>query len=598
MTGPGAPVLQVSDLSVAYIGRSGPNQTVRDVSFELRAGRICGLVGESGSGKSTAALAAIGWDTVTQRRLGGTSELAGVDLFRMSPKALREAWGRRIGYVPQEIGGSLHPTYRIRTQFREALHVNLGLAAADADRRSIDLLAAARIPDPAAALKRFPHEFSGGQLQRIAIALALALQPEILILDEPTTDLDVTTQQSVTKILRDLVAREGVAALFITHDLALLAEIADDLIVMYAGEVVEAGPIEEVIRAPQHPYTRALLDAVPSADRAVTPQGIPGMPPGHVVEGRCGFSDRCEFADERGRTSAPPLTAVGDRRLVRCWRAGELTLASTQAPARLIGGTAETAVLEVRGIRVAYGSGRNQLVAVQGASLAVRAGGVAALVGESGSGKSSIGRAIAGIIPVELGQILLDGASIPMEPRRRTREHRRAMQIIFQNPSGSLNPRRTVGDLLRHIAARFLDGPQERRWDSVRETLAAVQLSDALMDRYPSQLSGGQRQRVAIASAFIARPRLVICDEITSGQDVSVQAAILRTLTDLRERFGTAVLFISHDLGVVRSIADHVYVMRQGEIVDEGPSEALFSAPGHAYTRDLLNAVPTISAVS
>lgn len=598
MTSATAPALQVADLSVAYVGRSGPNQTVRDVSFALRAGRICGLVGESGSGKSTAALAAIGWNTATQQRLGGSSELAGKDLFRMNPGELRATWGRRIGYVPQEIGGSLHPTYRIRTQFREALHVNLGLAAAEADRRSIDLLAAARIPDPAGALGRFPHEFSGGQLQRIAIALALVLQPEILILDEPTTDLDVTTQQSVTKILRDLVAREGVAALFITHDLALLAEIADDLIVMYAGEVAEAGPMRDVIRAPQHPYTRALLDAVPSADRAVTPQGIPGMPPGHVVEGRCGFSDRCEFADERGRTAAPPLTIVGNDRFVRCWRAGELALASTQAPARIVGGTATAAVLAVDGLRCAYGTGRNRLVAVQGASLMVQAGGVAALVGESGSGKSSIGRVIAGIIPAEAGQILLDGTPIPMEPRRRTREQRRAIQIIFQNPSGSLNPRRTVGDLLRHIASRFLDGTPERRWESVRETLAAVQLSDSLMDRFPSQLSGGQRQRVAIASAFIVRPRLVICDEITSGQDVSVQAAILRTLTELRERFGTAVLFISHDLGVVRSIADHVYVMRQGEIVDQGPSETLFTTPGHAYTKDLLDAVPSISALS
>lgn len=593
-----AAALQVSGLGVAYVGRSGSNQTVRDVSFDLRAGRICGLVGESGSGKSTAALAAIGWNTATQQRLGGSSELGGMDLFRMDPKELRAVWGRRVGYVPQEIGGSLHPTYRIRTQFREALRVNLGLTASDADRRSIDLLAAARIADPVAALGRFPHEFSGGQLQRIAIALALVLQPEILILDEPTTDLDVTTQQSVTKILRDLVARERVAALFITHDLALLAEIADDLVVMYAGEVVEAGPIRDIIAAPRHPYTRALLDAVPSADRAVTPQGIQGMPPGHVVEGRCGFSDRCAFADERGRTAAPPLTVVGRGRLVRCWRAGELTLTSTQAPARIVAGAATTDVLEVRDLRCAYGSGRTRLVAVQGASLAVQAGGVAALVGESGSGKSSIGRAIAGIIPVEAGQILLDGARIPIEPRRRTREHRRAIQIIFQNPSGSLNPRRTVGDLLRHIASRFLDGPSEVRRDSVRETLAAVQLSESLMDRYPSQLSGGQRQRVAIASAFLARPRLVICDEITSGQDVSVQAAILRTLTDLRERFGTAVLFISHDLGVVRSIADHVYVMRQGEIVDHGPSETLFSAPGHAYTMDLLNAVPTIPDAS
>lgn len=594
MSSPSA--LEVAGLSVAYVGRSGPNETVRDVSFSLRAGRISGLVGESGSGKSTAALAAIGWHTRVQQRLGGRSELAGVDLFSMPANAIRRIWGKRIGYVPQEIGGSLHPTYRIRTQFREALRVNLGLAAPEADRRSMALLAAARIADPETALSRFPHEFSGGQLQRIAIALALVLEPEVLILDEPTTDLDVTTQQSVTNVLRKLVEREQVAALFITHDLALLAEIADDLIVMYAGEVVEAGPLKDVIRAPRHPYTRALLDAVPSPDRAVTPQGIPGMPPGHVVDGRCGFSDRCRFADERGRTATPPLVIIDGGRLVRCWRASELTLTSTQAPARIHVGMTATPVLDVHGIRCSYGAGAHRFLAVNGASLTVPDGGVAALVGESGSGKSTIGRAIAGIMRVDGGRILLDGAAMPTDPRHRTREHRRAIQIIFQNPSASLNPRRTVGDLLRHIADRFVDGAPEDRWNVVRDTLEAVQLSDSLMGRYPSQLSGGQRQRVAIASAFMVRPRLVICDEITSGQDVSVQAAILRTLTDVRERFGTAVLFISHDLGVVRSIADHVYVMRLGEILDHGPSETVFSSPSHAYTRELLSAIPTITA--
>ncbi len=579
MTTAGTPVLSVTGLGVDYASHSGLTNAVKDVKFVLRSGRICGLAGESGSGKSSAALAAIGWNTDLQRRIAGTSELDGIDLFSLEPKALRRVWGGRIGYVPQEIGGSLHPTYRI-----------------EAARRAVELLSAARIPDPTASLARFPHQFSGGQLQRIALALALALEPEVLVLDEPTTDLDVTTQHSVTSVLRTLVEREGVAALFITHDLALLAEIADDLVVMYAGQVVEAGPIREIVAAPRHPYTRALLDAVPSPERAVTPRGIPGMPPGRVVEGRCAFVERCRYADERGRSAVPPLTEIDGHRLVRCWRGEELALTREVAPARVQRDGHQSSILEIRDLVVAYGRGHDRQVAVEGASLTVPEGGVAALVGESGSGKSTLARAIAGVVAAERGEIVLAGKVLPRAPGQRTRDDRRAIQIIFQNPASSLNPRRTIGDLLRHIATRFIDGPPAARWAAVREVLDDVQLPEELMGRYPSQLSGGQRQRVAIASAFIARPKLVICDEITSGQDVSVQAAVLRTLSDLRERYGCAVLFVSHDLGVVRSVADRVYVMQRSKIVERGSAEAIFDTPRHPYTRELLSSVPSIEA--
>jgi peptide/nickel transport system ATP-binding protein len=565
-------ILRVSGLTVDYRSPSGDVRVVRDVGFELRAGRILGMVGESGSGKSTAALAAIGWTDNALRRVAGTSVLDGTDLCALPAGAMRGYWGRRIGYVPQEIGGALHPMYRIRSQFREALRSR-------ADERTVELLKAVNIPDPAGALRRYPHEFSGGQLQRIALALALASDPGILILDEPTTGLDVNSQRLVAEVLGRLVRERAVAALFISHDVALLAEAADDLAVMYAGEIVEQGPVADVVQRPRHPYTRALLDAVPSPLEAVVTEGIAGLPPGRVIEGRCGFADRCQYVQERCLTAVPEFLEHGSTK-ARCVRAGELQLHSTAGRRRDTIEDDRPPMLEVVDLTCAYGPSH--------VSLAVHAGSVTGLVGESGSGKTTLARAVAGLLEPLGGEIRLDGAALPAAPRRRTTEQRHHIQLVFQNPGTALNPRRTVGDLLRHVRSRF--APQA----DLAETLDAVRLNPAVLDRYPGQLSGGQRQRVAIAAAFVARPRLVVCDEITSGQDVSVQAAILVTLADLQRRFGTSVLFVTHDLGVVRSIADHLYVMQRGEIVESGPTESVFRTPVHPYTRSLLAAVPAV----
>ncbi len=646
-TSPGAvtgAALAVSGLTVDYRSAGGDVRVLRDVGFDLRPGRVLGLVGESGSGKSTAALAAIGWTDATLRRVAGRSLLAGADLCALGPAELRRRWGRRIGYVPQEIGGALHPTFRIRAQFRETLRINAGLGRRAADERAVALLASVRIPEPALALRRYPHEFSGGQLQRIALALALAPKPAVLVLDEPTTGLDVNSQQLVAAVLRQLVDARAVAVLFISHDLALLAEAADDIAVMYAGEIVEQGPIADVVARPRHPYTRALLNAVPSPLAAVVTEGIPGVPPGRVVDGQCGFAARCDHAIEvclagvpsldrvptldepplagrvpsAGRPAANPADRVpgdrlpedrlpGDRvardrvpgvRLVRCVRGHELELAATPERRRVDPATGRDALLDVVDLTCGYRTHAGLRTAVSEASLRVLAGSVTALVGESGSGKSTLGRAVAGLLEPLAGEIRLAGDPLPSAPRRRTQAQRHQIQLIFQNPGTALNPRRRVGDHLRHVAARFVPGDRAARRAVLAETLDAVQLDPAVLDRYPGQLSGGQRQRVAIAAAFVARPRLVVCDEITSGQDVSVQAAILATLADLRHRFGTSVLFISHDLGVVRSIADHLYVMRHGRIVESGPSEAVFRSPRHDYTRLLLTAVPAVDRPS
>jgi peptide/nickel transport system ATP-binding protein len=587
------PVLRVRGLTVDYRVPGGDVRVVRDVEFDLFRGRILGLAGESGSGKSTAALAAIGWTDAQLRRVGGESTLDDTDLCALRPDEVRRFWGRRVGYVPQEIGGALHPSFRIRSQFRETLRVNASLSNLEADERSVRLLESVNIAQPQAALRRYPHEFSGGQLQRIAVALALAPGPDVLVLDEPTTGLDVNSQQLVANVLRQIIGTLDVAALFISHDLALMAEIADDIAIMYAGEIVEAGPAR-VLRQPRHPYTRALLNAVPSPREALVTEGIAGTPPGRVIEGRCGFAARCGHAVDVCRAAVPPLEAVEPDHLVRCVRSRELRLVAN-ARARTPALTDDRpALLEVVDLTCGYRTRAGTTTVVSGVSLRVQAGSVTALVGESGSGKSTLGRAVAGILEPLAGQIRLAGVALPSVPRRRTTEQRHHIQLVFQNPGAALNPRRTVGDHLRHITARFVDADRVTRLAAVAEMLDAVQLDRVVLERYPHQLSGGQRQRVAIAAAFVARPRVVVCDEITSGQDVSVQAAILATLADLQRRFGTSVLFIAHDLGVVRSIADHVYVMRDGRIVESGASETVFVTPEHPYTHSLLDAVPVL----
>jgi peptide/nickel transport system ATP-binding protein len=589
-------VLRVSGLTVDYTSGGGTVRVVRDVGFDLHRGRVLGLVGESGSGKSTAALAAIGWTDDRLRRMAGSSVLGGTaDLCALTPAAVRRCWGARIGYVPQEIGGALHPTFRVRAQFRETLRANLAMSRRAADARSVELLASVNIAEPEAALRRYPHEFSGGQLQRLALALALAPDPEILVLDEPTTGLDVNSQQLVASLLRHAVRTRGVAALFISHDLALVAEVADDLAVMYAGEIVEAGPVADVLRHPGHPYTRALLDALPSPLAPLTTVGIPGLPPGRVVAGECGFAARCGYAADPCRAGVPDLLPVADGRLVRCVRVRELQLLPAAPLRRTAAPDEAQRALEVVDLTCGYPTRTGTRIAASRVSLHVATGSVTALVGESGSGKSTIGRAVAGLLRPLAGEIRLDGVPLPGEPRRRTARQRHHIQLIFQNPGTSLNPRRTVGDYLAHVTSRFVAGDRAARRTAIAEILDAVQLSRSSLDRYPSQLSGGQQQRVAIAAAFVARPRLVICDEITSGQDVSVQAAILATIADLRQRIGTSVLFISHDLGVVRSIADHLYVLRAGRVVESGPSEAVFDEPEHPYTRSLFDAVPAVT---
>ena len=585
--------LEIRDLAVAYAVGGGHTLVVGGVSLRARPGQITGLAGESGSGKTTAALSAIAYLPPGASRRGGEVRLDGRSILDLGRVALRRLWASEISYVAQDAGAALNPARRIGPQLEEILTVNRGLSREAARRRAAELLEAVRLPDAATARRRYPHEFSGGQLQRIAIAMALAPEPRVIIFDEPTTGLDVTTGAEVIAMLGTLIREREVAAIYISHDLALLAAISDELVVFYAGEVVEGGPTRDLIRAPRHPYTRALLDALPSVRRALRPRGIPGLPPGRVVVDRCSFVSRCPYAEARCSGEHPGLVPLQSGCLVRCVRAGELgPLPSAAAPILPPGRERQrTPILEVDRLVCEYGQGAGRVVAVDGVSLEVREREVVGLVGESGSGKSTIGRAITGLLAPHAGAVRWRGQELPASGRRTHAQHRE-IQIIFQNPDSSLNPRHTVGQLIGRAVALFRDDvAPPARIDLIADALREVQLDPALMSRYPHQLSGGQKQRVAMARAFVPRPRLVICDEIISGQDVSVQATLLELVRTMQREHETALLFISHDLAAVRSIAQYVYVLQAGRVQEHAAAEQLFEAPTAEYTRRLLAAV-------
>jgi peptide/nickel transport system ATP-binding protein len=566
---------------------------VGGATFQARPGRIVGLAGESGSGKTTACLAAIGYLPPAATLLGGESVFNGNSLLDLDAKALRRLWARDIGYVGQDAAVALNPARRVGSQLTEILKVNVGMSRTEAHERALELLEAVHLPGGTRMLRRYPHELSGGQLQRVAIALAIATNPRLIIFDEPTTGLDVITQADVLRTLDELVRTRRLAAIYISHDLALLAAISDELVIFYAGEVVESGPTKVLLAAPRHPYTRALLDALPSARRALRPRGIDGLPPGRFVPDACAFSSRCPYVAVQCTSAHPDLEPLDSDRLVRCFRSGELGVLPSRA-ASLVGRGSErrgSVLLEIRDLVCTYGKPPEEVRAVDRVSLRIHEGEVVGLVGETGSGKSTIGRAIVGLVPPRGGTIKWAGRPLP-EARARPKELFRQIQIVFQNPETSLNPRHTVGQLIERAVALFRDDVAPRqRAAIIADALREVQLDPALARRYPHQLSGGQKQRVAIARAFVVRPRLVICDEIISGLDVSVQATILELVRQMQMEHGTALLFISHDLAAVRSIAEWVYVIRDGHLEEEGPTERLFEAPTAAYTRRLLSAV-------
>jgi oligopeptide/dipeptide ABC transporter ATP-binding protein len=595
---PGAPVLQVEDLSVGYVRADGkPNVVVADASITVRAGQILGLAGESGCGKSTTALAAIGYRAPGARILSGRSRLGDLDLLTLSTGQLRSVWGRRIAYVAQSASQALNPAMTVGRQLAQPLAVHLGLRGNALRERQLELLEAVGLPDPPRALARYPHQFSGGQQQRIAIAIALSCRPEVLLLDEPTTGLDVTTQARITALLRSIIDETGVAALYVSHDLSLLSTVANDLAVMYAGEVVEQTTADAMRMSPRHPYTQALLAAVPSVRQPRAVSGIPGRPPAAVVRDSCSFAPRCAYATDMTRETHAALREVEPNHWVRCWRAEEI-----QPPVVELRPLVKTAtdgrgeLLEVDDVVCQYRGSGGAVTVLEDVSFTIGPAQTLGIVGESGSGKSTLLRAIAGLHPPVAGSIRLNGKELPPRAIKRSRAVRKEIQLVFQNPDSSLNPRQTVGEIVGRPIRLFRDDiPRSREREAVEDLLDAVKLPRGMRGRYAAELSGGQKQRIALARGFAARPALLLCDEVTSALDVSVQATILELLAELAETFGTAVIFVSHDLAVVRTIAARALVMKDGKVREEGETERLFLSPQDPYTRELLSAIPDLA---
>jgi peptide/nickel transport system ATP-binding protein len=549
----GAGLLSLHDVAVSF----GDVEAVRGVGYEVHAGEVVAVVGESGSGKTVTAMSLLGLLPPTAK-VSGRAELAGRDLYTMTPAELRAVRGGDVGMVFQEPMSALNPVFTVGDQLVEAIRTHRVLTAAAARERAIELLGLVGLPAPRERFRAYPHELSGGQLQRVVIAMAVANEPKLLIADEPTTALDVTVQAEILELLRDLRSRLGTAILLITHDMGVVADLADRVVVMHDGRVVEQGTAASIFSEPAEDYTRQLLGSVVSLsstantglERALSADIEVG--PGHVAA-----------AEHPATASVPDVPA-------------------------------ENPLLRVADLSVTY-RGRFRAIAVraaEGVNLHVGAGEVLGLVGESGSGKSTVARAVTGLLAPTAGSVHIGDADITRVRGRAAKALRRRIGVVFQDPLSSLNPRTTVGEsvatpLRLHKAVRSseVDG-------RVAELLSSVQLSPSLAGRYPHELSGGQRQRACIARALALRPDLLVADEPTSALDVTIQAKVLDLLRDLRREFGFACLFISHDLAVIEQLADRVAVMHRGHVVEQGPTKEVLTAPAHPYTQRLLSAAP------
>ncbi|MFA9405712.1 MAG: dipeptide ABC transporter ATP-binding protein [Anaerolineales bacterium] len=607
-------ILRVEDLSVRYRTARAQILVLRDIELSLRAGETYGIVGESGSGKSTLGMVMMGYLPPQGEIISGSVLFQNKNLLDMPEVDQRKIWGTDITLVPQDPLTALNPSMRVGAQIEEILRHHFQLTRGEADVRIDDLLERVQVADRDRIKSSYPHQLSGGMQQRVMIAMAISTRPKLIVLDEPTTNLDTTTQAVVLELIQKLIQEEGASALYISHNLGVVAQISDRVAILYAGEVLEDGPTSTIFSNPSHPYTRALLDSVPRIGEhkhEITLQPMVGRFPSLEKEPRgCVFKPRCRFAIEVCAEPVP-MSESSDGHIVRCHRideiiSGELVLerdfpASSSSPSTKREGSG----LRVENLSVKYALPRSFWEVVRGedpgyiqglnrVSLALGPNHTLGLVGESGSGKSTFLNAIIGLVDRTEGHVFFDGDDVPGNVSSLSKKQRRQIRIVFQNPHESLNPHLTIGETLRRPFKTLLGLSQVEAEEASESLLELVHLPKEFIHRYPDQLSGGEKQRVAIARAYATQPDLFLADEAVSSLDVSVQASILALLSDLQVNEGTSMVFVSHDLAVVGYIADTIAVIYLGGIVEISPSDVLFEPPYHPYTEALLSAVPSI----